>query len=64
MHMAVGKSRKIVLYTGARETLAGGEGEGATAELRSYSPFRIPVARLAAAQAALEEKDMARGEVS
>ena len=30
----------------------------------SCSPFRIPVARLAAAQAALEEKGMARGEVS
>ncbi|MBT8036396.1 MAG: pyruvate, phosphate dikinase [Verrucomicrobiae bacterium] len=30
----------------------------------SCSPFRIPVAKLAAAQAALEEKGMARGEVS
>lgn len=30
----------------------------------SCSPFRIPVARLAAAQAALEEKGLARGEVS
>ena len=30
----------------------------------SCSPFRIPVARLAAAQASLEEKGMARGEVS
>ena len=30
----------------------------------SCSPFRIPVARLAAAQAALEEKGMARGEMS
>ncbi|MDG1670170.1 MAG: hypothetical protein P8H96_04840, partial [Akkermansiaceae bacterium] len=30
----------------------------------SCSPFRIPVARLALAQAALEEKGMARGEVS
>ena len=30
----------------------------------SCSPFRIPVARLALAQAALEEKGLARGEVS
>ena len=30
----------------------------------SCSPFRIPVARLAAAQASLEEQGMARGEVS
>ena len=30
----------------------------------SCSPYRIPVAKLAAAQAALEEKGMARGEVS
>jgi pyruvate,orthophosphate dikinase len=30
----------------------------------SCSPFRIPIARLALAQAALEEKGMARGEVS
>ena len=30
----------------------------------SCSPFRIPVARLAAAQAALEEKGLARGEIS
>ena len=30
----------------------------------SCSPFRIPVARLAAAQTALEEKGMARSEVS
>jgi hypothetical protein len=30
----------------------------------SCSPGRIPVARLALAQAALEEKGMARGEVS
>ena len=30
----------------------------------SCSPFRIPIAKLAAAQAALEEKGMARGEIS
>ena len=30
----------------------------------SCSPFRIPVAKLAAAQAALEEKGMARAEIS
>ena len=30
----------------------------------SCSPFRIPVAKLAAAQAALEEKGMSRAEIS